>query len=169
MGERNKKTYDLNISNIKDESQETHKQLDIQRRQLAYEENLRKKVAKFCQSTQSQRDTAQSNIKEFKSELTDWKNFLRMIIDQMTSMTKGKEANDKHLREEELKKADDLKRSKTMKKVEELLEKVEHKEKEAMMHGEIRREFEVEINKYRTMFDKIKKVTNKEDPNDIIL
>jgi len=167
--ERNRKTYELNISNIKDESQETHKQLDIQRRQLAYEDNLRKKVSKFCQHTQAQRDISQGNIKDFKAELSDWKNFLQMIIVQMTSLTKGKEENDKQQREEELKKADDIKRSKTMKKVEELLEKVDHKEKEALVHREIRREYECEINKYREMFDKIKKVTNKENPHDIII
>jgi len=159
----------LNISNIKDESQETHKQLDIQRRQLAYEENLRKKVAKFCTSTQAQRDTALSNIKEFKGEMQDWKNFLRMIIDQMTTMTRGKEANDRQFQEEELKKADDMKRSKTMKKVEELLVKVEEAAKEALVSSEIRRELEKDIKKYRQLFDKIKKVTNKQDPNDIIL
>merc|ERR1711971_188397 len=167
--ERNCKTYELNISNIKDESQETHKQLDIQRRQLAHEENLRKKIVKFGKFTASQKETAQSSIKEFKTELGDWRNFLRMIVESMTELTRGKEASDTKQREQEKKKADDIKRSKTMKKVEELLEKLEEKNEEMLIHSEVRKSLEREIQKYKSMFDKIKKATNKEDPQDIII
>merc|ERR1711971_94565 len=167
--ERNRKTYELNISNIKDESQETHKQLDIQRRQLAHEETLRKKIVKFGKFTNHQKELAVNNIKDFKTELGDWKNFLRMIIASMTDLTKGKEASDKHAREQEMKKADDIKRSRTMKKIEELTEKVWQKNEEMLIHSEIRGTYESEIKKYRSMFDKIKKSTNKEDPQDIII
>merc|ERR1719410_2580865 len=80
--QRNRETYELNISNIKDEGQETHKQLDLQRHQLQLQENLQKKIKKFGDFSIRRKEVAANNIKEFKSEIADWRNFLRMVLAQ---------------------------------------------------------------------------------------
>lgn len=166
--ERNRKTYELNISNIKDERQENHKQLDIHRRQLATQENLRKKIVKFGQHTQNQKELATGSIKEFKQEIGDWRNFLRMILTSMTDIAKGKRENENKQMEFKMKREDDIKRNKSMKKIQELRLKVNDKESEMFDVGQTREVLQREVEEYESMFAKLKTATNKEDPSEII-
>merc|ERR1719461_861584 len=89
--ERSKRTYELNIVHIKDESQENHKQLDSLRRNLFLQQNLKKKIAKFRDYALNQKEFAVMGLKEFNAELAEWRNFLDYQYRHLASMAKKDE------------------------------------------------------------------------------
>merc|ERR1740123_2046616 len=68
--ERSKRTYELNIVHIKDESQENHKQLDSLRRNLFLQQNLKKKISKFKDYALKQKEFA---VTGSKSSTPSWR------------------------------------------------------------------------------------------------
>merc|ERR1712013_820138 len=89
--ERSKRTYELNIVHIKDESQENHKQLDSLRRNLFLQQNLKKKISKFKNYALKQKEFAVTGLKEFNAELADWRNFLDFQYRHLASLAKKDE------------------------------------------------------------------------------
>merc|ERR1719471_1398325 len=94
--ERSKRTYELNIVHIKDESQENQKQLDSLRRNLFLQQNLKKKISKFRDYAHNQKNFAVTGLKEFNAELTEWRNFLDYQYRHLASLAKkGPEEKEK--------------------------------------------------------------------------
>ncbi|ETO36581.1 cingulin [Reticulomyxa filosa] len=91
--ERSRRTYELNIVHIKDESQESHKQIDTLRRNLAHQENLLKKIIRFRNYVLQQRDYALNGCKDFQQELEDWRNFLREQYKHLQQLGKSQHFN----------------------------------------------------------------------------
>lgn len=89
--ERSKRTYELNIVHIKDESQENHKQLDSLRRNLFLQQNLKKKIAKFRDYALNQKEFAVTGLKEFTAEVAEWRNFLDYQYRHMAALAKKDE------------------------------------------------------------------------------
>jgi len=70
---------------------ENHKQLDSLRRNLFLQQNLKKKIAKFRDYALNQKEFAVTGLKEFTSELAEWRNFLDYQYRHMAAMAKKDE------------------------------------------------------------------------------
>ena len=180
--ERSKRTYELNIVHIKDESQENHKQLDSLRRNLFLQENLKKKISKFKDYAIKQKDFAVLGLKEFSAELADWHAFLDYQYRHLASLAKkdetpknkdGKDGENKENRKElkcdiknNEKKA--KKRQKAMNRINKLKKLVENNEKEISKLSEKLRQFENDINFYDERFKRIYNATGLSSTDRII-
>lgn len=166
--ERNRTSYELNISNTKDEEQENHKLLDLTRRQLNNQETLKRKIIKFHNYVCTQRDLSTQGVHEFQHELDDWRNFLNLMKISIHDVARGKKENEAKQRDAELKRSIEMKRSKVFKRIDELRTFVSDKEELMRESEKIRLDIVNDINVYKNIFDELNKATNKNDPSEII-
>jgi len=182
--ERSKRTYELNIVHIKDESQENHKQLDSLRRNLFLQQNLKKKISKFKDYALKQKEFAVTGLKEFNAELADWRNFLDFQYRHLASLAKKDETpRDKKQKDEdeeakgEAKKGGgsihhnekkQKKRQKAMNRIQKLKKLVEGNEKEIAKLSEKLLQFENDINFFDERFKRIYNATGLSSTDKII-
>ena len=167
--ERSRRTYELNITHIKDESQENHKQLDYLRRNLFLQENLKKKIGKFKEYADRQKDFAQLGLREFMNELDDWKNFLDYQYRHLATLAKNNKENkldnqiQNNNKEKQVKK-----QQKAMNRINKLQKLVETNDKEIHRLSEKLTGFENQIEYYEDRFRRIYTATGLNDPDKII-
>jgi len=180
--ERSKRTYELNIVHIKDESQENHKQLDSLRRNLSLQLNLKKKISKFKDYALKQRDFAVLGLKEFSAELSDWHNFLDYQYRHLASLAKkdetpkgkDKDGGDGKENRKELKcdiknnEKKAKKRQKAIQRINKLKKLVENNEREIAKLNEKLLQFEHDINFYDERFKRIYNATGLSSTDRII-
>jgi len=166
--ERSRKTYELNIVHIKDESQENHKQLDALRRNLFYQENLHKKILKFKDYAMNQRDLATLGVKEFEAEIKDWKNFLNFQYKNLSNITKGRKEQESQHALTRVKKKQEKKRQKRMHRISKLQKLVDTNDLEMSRLEEKRNKLEKKIEYFENRFQKIQEATGLSDPEKII-
>merc|ERR1712087_371025 len=182
--ERSKRTYELNIVHIKDESQENHKQLDSLRRNLFLQQNLKKKISKFKDYALKQKDFAVTGLKEFNAELADWRNFLDFQYRHLASLAKKgpeeKEKEDGDEADHEKKKKGQgsssihhnekkqKKRQKAMNRIQKLKKLVESNEKEIAKLSEKLVQFEADISFFDERFKRIYNATGLSSTDKII-
>merc|ERR1712130_567911 len=178
--ERSKKTYQLNIVHIKDESQENHKALDALRRNLFLQQNLKKKIAKFRDYAIKQENFAVVGLKEFNSELIDWRNFLdfqyRHLANMQTTKDLNKENNNKqNEKTTTMNKEKPIKNDKKAKKQQKAIQRInklkkltENNEKEIDKLNEKLLEYEEEITFFTERFKRIYNATGLDETDKII-
>merc|ERR1712013_18088 len=188
--ERSKRTYELNIVHIKDESQENHKQLDSLRRNLFLQQNLKKKISKFKNYALKQKEFAVTGLKEFNAELADWRNFLDFQYRHLASLAKKDETprdkkgkggddggdGDENVEKSSSKKGGSIhhnekkqkKRQKAMNRIQKLKKLVEGNEKETAKLSEKLVQFEKDISFFDDRFKRIYNATGLSSTDKII-
>lgn len=177
--ERSRRTYELNIVHIKDESQENHKQLDSLRRNLFLQENLKKKISKFRDYALKQKEFAVIGLKEFNGELQEWRAFLDYQYRHLSSMVKqqpnnenkenntnNNNNNNKYNIKNNEKKA--KKQQKAINRINKLKKLVENNDKEIEKLNEKLQGFEQEISFFEERFRRIYEATGLSDTDKII-
>merc|ERR1719249_268973 len=176
--ERSKRTYELNIVHIKDESQENHKQLDSLRRNLFLQQNLKKKISKFKDYALKQKEFAVVGLKEFNAELSDWRNFLDFQYRHLASLASTSSDKAKKPDEEEVKESKAVpihqnekkqkKRQKAMNRIQKLKKLVEANEKEIAKLSDKLVQFESDIQFFDERFKRIYNATGLSSTDKII-
>lgn len=163
----NRKNYELNITNLKDEDFEIYNQLKALRKQNQDNNNFLKKMNELKTQAVEERDAAEGELEDFRKEITGYQKFVNTQLQQFESIL-GIVRSQNEKREKAKQVRQEKTRSKIATRIEKLQQEAESADKEAGGLTARLTSLDLKLRHFEDSFQKITAATGLIDPDAIV-